>query len=273
MHPLGFTLAADPQDNQDALALDETDGIAVVVDGAGLPRDPEAGCLHPVSWYSRALAERYRDLLRDRTLPMDEALALAITRVRALHPECRLDHTAPSATVAAFRAADDRVEYLVLCDASVVLAFTDGTVVEVTDDRLDRVVEPAEAGLADPAERMLRRLEAMHRTRNVPGGWWCCQHDPAAAFEALTGAHEMRELRGVIAASDGATRGHQGLGLFDVAHLADEVLGGDAPRLAATIRAAEDARAEALRASATKVHDDLSMAWTVTATSGREPAH
>lgn len=232
MHPLGFTLAADPRDNQDALALDEQDGIAVVVDGAGLPRDPEAGCRHPVSWYSRALAERYRDLLRDRALPMDGALALAITQVRALHPECRLDHTAPSATVAAFREADDLVEHLVLCDASIVLAFADGTVVEVTDDRLDRAVGPAEAGLADPAERLVRRLEAMHRTRNVPGGWWCCQHDPAAAFEALTGAHDLRELRGVIAASDGATRGHQGLGLFD----------------------------------------DLSIAWAVTATSGRGPA-
>lgn len=147
MHPLGFTLAADPRDNQDALALDEQDGIAVVVDGAGLPRDPEAGCRHPVSWYSRALAERYRDLLRDRALPMDGALALAITQVRALHPECRLDHTAPSATVAAFREADDLVEHLVLCDASIVLAFADGTVVEVTDDRLDRVVGPAQAVL------------------------------------------------------------------------------------------------------------------------------
>lgn len=83
MQPLGFTLAADPRDNQDALALDEQDGIAVVVDGAGLPRDPEAGCRHPVSWHSRAPAERYRDLLRDRALPMDEVLALAITQVRA----------------------------------------------------------------------------------------------------------------------------------------------------------------------------------------------
>ena len=40
MQPPGFTLTADPRDNQDALALDEQDGIAVVVDGAGLPRDP-----------------------------------------------------------------------------------------------------------------------------------------------------------------------------------------------------------------------------------------
>lgn len=271
MRTRGFTLAADPADNQDAIALD-AQGIAVVVDGAGLPRSSQAGCRHPVSWYSRNLADCYRDLLRDRTLPMDEALARAIEQVVALHPGCHLDHEAPSATVAAFRLSGTRIEHLVLCDASVVLVFSNGSVTEVTDDRLDRAVRAAEDGITDPAERLSRRLDAMHLTRNVTDGWWCCQQDPAAAFESLTGFHERRDLRGIIVASDGATRGHQGLDTIRLRDFASAVLAGDARRLAAGIRAVEDARAAQLRATATKVHDDLSVAWALTGTSGRAPA-
>ncbi|MEL4356657.1 MULTISPECIES: protein phosphatase 2C domain-containing protein [unclassified Luteococcus] len=255
-----FTRAAGSAEaNEDTIAVGP--GVGVVVDGAGLPKDQRAGCQHSVQWYSRELASRMRGLLANREVEMTAALATALRQVADRHEECDLAAGSPSATVAAFRITGDRLEYLVLCDASIILRLADGRTLEVTDDRLGTLVGPAEGGLTSPDEIRAARAAVMGRARNRPGGFWCCQHDPEAARQALTGSHPLAELSGVIAASDGATRGHQSLGVLDLAGLASLVLEGSAGEVHRLTREAERAAAAKLRSRAIKQHDDFSLAW------------
>ena len=77
------TPATQGADNEDALAIGP--GVAVVVDGAGLPADLRRGCDHAVSWFARHVAEAFRDRLALRSSSMPQALADAITEVASLH--------------------------------------------------------------------------------------------------------------------------------------------------------------------------------------------
>lgn len=263
MDPVLFALTAEPgRESEDACATG--DGIVVVIDGAGLPKSMRRGCGHSVAWYARMLAEAFRVGLGDRATSMSDALGAAIAEVTASHSDgCDLRHGSPSATVAAWRVTDEAVEHLVLCDASIVLIDHDGVPVEITDDRVDAAVARRARELADaagleeaPADM---RFAALDQMRNVEGGFWCAHIDPDAAQHALTGRTPLRALRGIVAASDGGTRGFQRLGAHTLERFAALASDGDLAEIAAQIRTAEDAAGSR---PFTKPHDDITLVST-----------
>ncbi|MBN7794507.1 protein phosphatase 2C domain-containing protein [Microbacterium esteraromaticum] len=260
MEPALFALPAQPgRESEDACALGE--GIAVVVDGAGLPKSSRRGCGHSVAWYARMLAEAFRVRLEDRTTRMTDALAGAIGEVTAAHADaCDLALGSPSATVAAWRITGDQIEHLVLCDASIVVVTADGGVREITDARIDDAVRrraaqlAAQAGIAEaPAEMRFRALDQM---RNVDGGFWCAHTDPGAARHALTGRTPVADLRAIVAASDGGTRGYQWLAAHSIERFAELAVQERLGEIADEIRAAE---AGAPVRVFTKPHDDITL--------------
>jgi hypothetical protein len=261
MLPDLFSLPAEPgRESEDACAL--ADGIGVVVDGAGLPKAMRQGCSHSVAWYARMLAEELRMRLESRTASMTDALAGAIAEVTDAHVHtCDLTQGSPSATVAAWRILGDEVEHLVLCDASVVLVGADGGAREVTDDRVTAAVQTRAASLASaagvPTATAEMRFAALDAARNVEDGFWCAHTDPDAARHALTGRTPVSELRAVVAASDGATRGFQLVRAHSLQDFADLAAGGDLARIAAEIRSAEDVHGVP---PLTKPDDDIGMA-------------
>ena len=260
MEPILFALPAEPGlESEDACAIG--DGIVVVVDGAGLPKSSRRGCGHAVAWYARMLAEAFRVRLETRATSMSDALAGAISEVTASHAEtCDLSQGSPSATVAAWRLIGDDVEHLVLCDASIVLIEADGTPREITDDRIDAAVQrraaqlAAAAGVAEATAEM--RFAALDQMRNVDGGFWCAHTDPNAARHALTGRTPVAELRAIVAASDGGTRGFQRFGAHSLDRFAALASDGRLAEIAAQIRAAEDAAGPL---PFTKPHDDITL--------------
>ncbi|WP_309128387.1 protein phosphatase 2C domain-containing protein [Microbacterium sp.] len=259
MSRIVYSLPAEPgRESEDACAVG--DGVAVVVDGAGLPKDMRLGCSHSVAWYARILAEAFRMRLEDRANEMTEALAGAIAEVTAAHAgTCDLRRGSPSATVAAWRIDGDEVEHLVLSDASIVLIGADGTVQEVTDDRINDAVERGSAELLENGEFSqvaAARFAALDRTRNVDGGFWCCQTDPEAARHAFTGRTPVRDLRAIVAASDGGSRGYQLLGAHSLERFGALAARGELARIAQDIRAAEDAHGVP---AFTKPHDDIAL--------------
>lgn len=263
--------AARDRENEDAVALGE--GIAVVVDGAGLPKSARQGCVHTVAWYSHSLAASFARRLGKADVGMPSALADAIGEITALHAgECRLDAGSPSATVAAWRVAGSVVEYLVLSDASVIAAFADGTAREITDDRIEVAVSRraaemlVEKGRTEPfdvVEVTAARFSALEETRNTKDGFWCCQSCPEAAFHSLTGTLPLEGLSSITAASDGGTRGFQLLGAHTLERFAALASASDLTEIAEQIRAAEEAWALD-PGRAVKRHDDLTLVTFVT---------
>lgn len=260
MIPEVFSLPAEPgRESEDACAIGA--GIGVVVDGAGLPKMMRRGCSHSVAWYARMLAEELRMRLESRLASMTDALAGAIAEVTAAHAgTCDLTQGSPSATVAAWRIRGEEVEHLVLCDASIVLVRRDGSAREITDDRITAAVQTraealaSAAGIATATGEM--RFAALDAARNVGGGFWCAHVDPDAAQHALTGRTPIEELRAVVAASDGATRGFQLVGAHTLHDFAALAADGDLAQIAADVRTAEDARGVP---PFTKPHDDIAL--------------
>ncbi|MES9602149.1 protein phosphatase 2C domain-containing protein [Actinomadura sp. NPDC000929] len=201
------------RDNEDFAAT--APGLFVVVDGAGTPAGVGSGCVHSVAWYARNLGGLLLATATDVGVSLDEALAVAIERVNALHAgTCDLGHPgSPSATVALARASGERLDYLVLSDAVVVLDPVDQEPAVITDDRLAEVItrlsEPGElpaVGSGEHAERLRSRVERLASYRNQPGGFWVASTKPEAAGQALTGAIQLGELGAVALLSDGASR-------------------------------------------------------------------
>jgi len=260
--------ASPDRENEDSTA--STPHVAVVVDGAGIPSSLRSGCSHSVAWYSRTLATTFQLHLADPCVTMQDALRSAIAEVVAKHENtCDLSAGSPSATVAAWRVTGSDLEYFVLCDSSLLLSFTDGRHLEVTDDRLGQVVGPwveattaqrAHGGLSiSPDEIRAASRQAVESLRNSPGGFWCCHNDPAAADEALQGSIPLAALRGVVLATDGATRGIHLLGSHTLEETIEAALSGTPDELLRQIRATEDAQAQSLTQQAVKVHDDATL--------------
>ncbi|WP_037674030.1 protein phosphatase 2C domain-containing protein [Streptomyces griseus] len=173
-------------------------GSLVVLDGVTPPRGG-TGCLHSVPWYTARLGGALTELtvsLMD--VPLSDALARAIARTSEAHAAtCDLSHPrTPQATVAVARWSPDRVEYLLLSDAALLLQSPDGVVTPLLDDRLSRL--PRSALVSDTV------IDAT--LRNKEGGFFTAAADPAVAARAVTGAVPRAEVRALAGLTDGATR-------------------------------------------------------------------
>lgn len=273
--------AAVDRDNEDALW--EGDDLAVLVDGAGLPKDLRAGCGHSVAWFAGSVAEGLGRQLGDPAVPMEQALGRTLEGVAGSHgDDCDLTAGSPSGTVVAWRAVGEELELLVLCDSSVILVAEAGaegghgavehaalTVRHVSDDRIDDVVHPqvaalvaqdeADGTLLDGPRRFAHHRTVLEATRNVPGGFWCAHTDPAPAGEAVVWTEPIGSWSHVILASDGATRAFQTLGTHTLEQLVTDCLSGRLEEISEAVRAAESAAQDELRAAGKKVHDDLTI--------------
>lgn len=237
---------------------------AMVLDGAGGPPELGSGCVHGTQWYVKTLGVCIMNRLVTHTgVSLVEALASGIAQVTALHTgTCDLQHPgSPSSTVTVVRECDQRLDYLVLSDAVLVLEGPDG-VQHVTDRRIDdfgtAIRERMNRLRPGTAEHQAERLELVteqRRLRNRPGGHWVAATLPEAASHALTGSVPLNDLRSVALLSDGAAR-YVEFGLGDWADLMATLRKDGPQRLITQVRAAEREDDDGLRLPRTKQHDD-----------------
>jgi hypothetical protein len=181
--------------NEDAVVAGAD--FAVVLDGATAEPDTDPGCVHSVRWFAGAVtAELGRLLTGDTTrdVPLTEVLYRALDAVTRTHAHtCDLTNPcSPSGTVAAVRAGPDRLEYLVLGDATVAIDDGRGEVVAISDERIRRFDD--------------RPWAQLRHVRNVPDGFWVAGSRPEAARHAFTGAVPLAEVSRVALLTDGAAR-------------------------------------------------------------------
>jgi hypothetical protein len=221
--------------NEDFVAT--APGVAVVLDGCGLPLGTDLGCGHGTAWYARSLGTRLLarildgqgpaqsrppvgppgDRYRQSPRPLVGRLAGAIADVAAAHSAtCDLSvPTTPAATVLALRVREELVDYLLL----------DGP------DGLRPITAAPPFAAADP--------------------------DVAEA--AITGTVPRAELRRVLLLTDGATRLVDTFGTTDWQGLADLVEHQGPTALIERTREIERTDPSATRWPRGKPHDDASI--------------
>jgi hypothetical protein len=188
------TSAAPGRRNEDLVLAGED--FLVVLDGVTSPPGMETGCVHDPVWLVHTLGSALVPRLSGSGEPrLVDVLADAIGALRDAHDgACDLAHPeSPSSTVVLLRERREHVDYLVLCDSSLVLVDPAGGILRaVTDDRT-------------AAMRGLTRSEVAVR-RNRPGGFWVASTDPGAAEEALTGTLPLTAVGSALACTDGVSR-------------------------------------------------------------------
>jgi len=211
-----ISLATDPgsptKSNEDAVTA--TFQAIAVVDGVTAPRGLETGCVHGTPWYASNLASRIASALTEQpAIDLRLALARAIADVAASHRDtCDLkSEGTPSATVAVLRWDSQRLDYLVLSDASVLIE-TESEVIAITDKSVERVVgsladaaKAAPVGTPERKKRLDEFVTEQRKWRNVQGGYWLAGTVPEAAEHALVGSVPMAEVRSATAMTDGAS--------------------------------------------------------------------
>ncbi|GAB3887197.1 protein phosphatase 2C domain-containing protein [Kibdelosporangium lantanae] len=249
------TVPSDPErPNEDFIAAVTTmdTGVVVVLDGVTPPADGDTGCVHSVPWYTARLGGGLIGLADAwRTTGLVECLAEAIRRTATAHEHlCDLAHRrTPQATVAVVRWDLERVEYLVLSDAVVLLRHLDGRVTAVLDHRLTDL-RARHGPLADLGE-----------LRNKPGGFHTAAADPAAARYAVVGSMPRVMVSAAAALTDGATRWSEIFDLGDWTALFDVVREEGSRTLISQVRTAETADAHGAAMSRRKQFDDASIAY------------
>jgi hypothetical protein len=237
-----------------------------------------ATALHPrertAAWYVAQLsAELAAGLRAQPTADLPGLLAGAIANLAAQHR--LVPGSAPSSTVALLRWTDTWVDALVLADSPVV-AFTDAGPQVLADDRIATLPRPGgyRARLADGAGFGPEHVAALRvagartsRLRNVDGGFWVAEADPAAAYQARTARWPRAGLHTVMIASDGVSCGVDDYHLFDWPQALELAVADGPHAVLDAVRAAERADPDATRWPRPKRHDDQALALVRFATS------
>ncbi len=222
-------LPATSGPGQDAHAAAED--LVIVLDGA-TAFDPSGA---DASDYVDCLAERLVVALSDRpSTSLADGLAAAIASTADL-----LDlspGSAPTSTVALLRRRGDVLDLLVLGDSAIHVATPDG-VERLSDERLASVAPEVRAsyrqqlsaghGFDSEHRDLLNKLQrSQAAVRNLAGGYWIAEAEPAAAAHAITRTYPLDGIEWCVLSTDGAYKPieHLGIDWHDIAKLDDDGL-------------------------------------------------
>jgi hypothetical protein len=251
-----------------------TGTLVAVFDGVSAPDSLDTGCLHTTSWYVNQLATRLTQAAAAAPdAELRSTLAEAIARVRDDHGgSCDLDHPGtPAASIAAVRDRGDTLEYLILCDCT--LLFDRAGQAEVHTDprflaavaeiRAANLTGQAAIGSAEHAAQVRRATQQRQRRTNQPDGYWIAAANPEAAAHAISGRAPLRGPQRVHRAAlltDGATEAVTAYHLYDWPGLLDLLTSHGPDELVRQVRHAEDADATGHTRPRYKRHDDATAA-------------
>jgi hypothetical protein len=233
----------------------------VLADGATALRDDERSG----GWYAEHLCTALaRRLTEDPAAGLRSVLAAAINDV--VTEFGLLPGAAPSSTVAMLRWTPDRVDALVLADSPVIVFTANGPDV-LADNRIAGLLPGgyrqrlrSGAGYGPDHEAAVRIAgQTTDRLRNVPGGFWVAEADPAAAAEARVRSWPRHDVTAALMASDGVSCGVDDYHLFEWPDVLAMAVDNGPATVLASVREAERADPDGLRWPRPKRHDDQAL--------------
>jgi Protein phosphatase 2C len=247
--------------NEDGVVV--TAEMVAVLDGATVRT--ETGCIHGVPWFVENLCGA---LVKNKALPVAEALAEAITQTAKAHRDtCDLEHPGtPSAALAIIQVRHGSLHYLVLGDVTLVIETTDELQV-VTDNRVSATATAERAaadllpdGSSEKAEALMRMKHAELAARNAPGGFWVAAADSSVVTHALTGQIPLSKVRRAALLTDGAARAVSPFELYGWPDMLAAVCTAGPSELISQVRLAEASDLAGIRWPRNKPRDDATVA-------------
>ncbi|TCP45127.1 protein phosphatase 2C-like protein [Tamaricihabitans halophyticus] len=241
------------------------DNAVLVLDGATTLR---AG-LPSGGWYAEELSARLGAMLTaEPHADLAETLAKSIADLRDTHG--LRPGAAPSSTVAMLRWQEQQLDALVLADSPIIAFHRDASWAALTDDRLGNLPRGPggyrsrlRTGAGFGEEHLAAVTEGSRRTgswRNVEGGFWVAEADPAAAHQARRASWPRATIDAVLLATDGVSCAVDDYGLYTWPQLLELARAEGPQSVLDAIRAAERADHTGARWPRPKLHDDQALA-------------
>ncbi|HEX6682994.1 MAG TPA: hypothetical protein VF062_09380 [Candidatus Limnocylindrales bacterium] len=264
--------APDHPDNEDRVLV--KGDLVGVFDGVTQPTSIESGCLHSVAWYVDRLTTRLSEAAgRDPLAPLADLLAAAIAATNGDHGgACDLTNPATlAATVCLVRRSGPRLEYLILCDAFLVVD-NGRDIAVLTDTRFEQAVAGIRRdyldgttllGTPEHAQRFVDSERRKYLLTNSDAGYWIAAANPAAARHAVTGVLPLtgpNALRRAALLTDGATRAVDTFAIMDWRELLDLATTEGPEALIKRIRDAENGDLTGIARPRFKRYDDATIA-------------
>lgn len=213
MRTSAVTEPAPGHPNEDVHLANDT--VAVVLDGATIPKGATTSCHHTTQWFAQTLGEHtFAQLTGTYEQDLRQVLADSIAWFAAHHATtCDIHDAAhPSATVMILHETENGYDYLVLGDSTLVFYGPTGIKV-VTDHRLQENIAPLlrarlqhlTRGSAEHDAARADLLAGERAGRNTEGGYWIAATDPTAAYQALVGHVEFGHADAALLLTDGAS--------------------------------------------------------------------
>jgi hypothetical protein len=250
-------------------------GLVAVFDGVSIPNGLESGCLHGPAWYTRHLAASLAAWhATEPQADLADLVAASINSVRDAHGgTCDLDHPGtPQSTVAVLRADETAVDYLVLCDSTLVLDHN-GQTRAITDARLRDTAQSlrrlalagtSPIGSTEQAAHIRALTLAKRQHANRTGGYWVAAADPSAARHAVQGSTPPNgpdRLTRAALLTDGASCVVDQYGLTDWRGLLDMLHTQGPHHVVDLLRATELVDPNGYQRPRPKHHDDATIAY------------
>ena len=220
------------------------------------------------TWYVEHLAAQLAAQLdKNPESDLRDILATAIGTLVAEHGLA--PGTSPSSTVALLRWTDEHIDALVLAD-SPVIAFTRTGPDVLADDRIATLPRRSggyrarlASGAGFTADHAVALRAAGARTgslRNVPGGFWVAEADPAAAHQARVTRWRRAEVDTILMASDGVSCGIDDYQILTWPQARELATAHGPQAVLDEVRKAEEADRSGSRWPRPKRHDDQALA-------------
>lgn len=228
--------------NEDNIAINEQFGF--VIDGAtGYGSVKITDAQTDAKWYSTMwkeyLLENLHNLDKSITQIVNEGLEHILNKLSSF-PNYYQAEIPPSAAIAIFRINQDKVEYFVLADCSLLFYFKNGHVEvvsrndirEIDNKNLELILNTAnEQNISILEAKILPQIREvmvkMFKNRNTSNGGWVLSNSFEAINHAKVGVVKLSDLRLVLALSDGYSQIYEVFNHLSPKQLADRVYNGE----------------------------------------------
>lgn len=206
--------------NEDVVGFTKTCGF--IIDGAsGLTKTNVTNFENDVYWYVSQLKEMLNaNLDSDKSLKeiLKDSIKIIRNRFYSIANNYNINTLDfPSAAIAITRLRNNKIEYFILGDCSIVLKYVDGKTHYLKDDRVTKfdnqviknIIEENEKNTNQNkifkgfSEKTLSMLRDNRLKKNTDSGYWILEFDQKAIDKGLYGNFPTTGLLGAILMSDG----------------------------------------------------------------------
>lgn len=214
--------------NEDACAI--TNNYGFVIDGAtGLLNEKVSNMATDAQWF----AIEWKNFLQNNLnspFSLQEIFKKGVLEINEKYMAfegAQKVVSKPSCAIALYRILNNKLQYFVLGDCSLIITTTDNQVIELTDEKLSKfenqnleitnnIAKQANINFIDATKMVTKYLLQTRLKQNTKEGYYILSNSLQAIDNAIYGELELNNVKQIIALSDGFSQIYDKFNLYSI---------------------------------------------------------